>query len=735
LLEIREVSLPVARRSAFRRDPGLWRLKALLLGLLLARPVLAEPLPEVVVVASALREAPLATVPASITVLDPTTIQRASVQNFEELVPLIPNVNWSGDGSRARYFQIRGTGELEQYEGAPNPSVGFIVDDIDLSGLGGVATTFDVGRIEVLRGPQGTRYGANALAGLIYVETGQPTAEAGAEVVATSSSDNTWAVGGVARGTVPGLDEELTYRVAVQQYRADGFIHNAFLGRDDTSGQDELTARAKLRWKPSTDITVQLTAFHVNLDNGYDDFNLANNFTTYSDQPGEDSQRTDAAALRATFGVGALADLVSITGVASSDIVYSFDADWGNPGFWAPYVYNFTARQTRQRDTVNQELRLISRPGSTVLGADWLVGLYALNLREDVAQRDTANCDVDTCGEEFVDPLPVLSHYEATNLASYAELGWALDPATRLTAGLRWEVRDAKFRTGDHRLDPFDRMVGGDVTLTHTVVVRGVTEANLWARVARGYKAGGFNPSVFNPNLAGIPGVPERLQFRPEYLWNYEVGARATGADQHWWASASVFLQQRDDLQLKIPEQLRVGDPNTFLFFTQNAEQGRATGLELELGWRPLAPLEFGAAFGLLDTEITRFSARRELEGRPLAHAPRYTFAVNGTWRSGGGWFARLDYGGKGGYVIDYCQVDACNEPDAKTSAYQLLGLRAGREWGGWSVEAWCRNVLDKDYAVRGFYFGNEPPDFTPTLYTRLGDPRQAGLTLSRRFE
>ncbi len=112
--------------------------------------------------------------PASLTVLDPDAIAAGSVQHFEELAPLVPNLNWSGEGSRARYFQIRGTGELEQYDGAPNPSVGFIVDDIDLSGIGGAATSFDVDRIEVLRGPQGTRYGANALAGLIYVQHRRP---------------------------------------------------------------------------------------------------------------------------------------------------------------------------------------------------------------------------------------------------------------------------------------------------------------------------------------------------------------------------------------------------------------------------------------------------------------------------------------------------------------------------------------------------------------------------------
>ena len=707
-------------RSAFRRDRSWSRLKALLL--LLPAGLGAAPLPEVVVVASQLRQADLATVPASITLLDPEAVAAGDVQHFEELVPLVPNLNWSGEGSRARYFQVRGTGELEQYEGAPNPSVGFLVDDIDLSGIGGAATSFDVDRIEVLRGPQGTRYGANALAGLVYVQSADPNVVPGAEVTATAGDYGTWALGGVATGPVAGTGDSLTYRVAVQQYESDGFRENAWLGRDDTSNRDELTARAKLRWEGEV-ATVQLTAFHVDLDNGYDDFAVDGGYTTHSDQPGEDSQATDAAALKATLPLGDSADLVSITGVASSDIVYGFDADWGNEEFWSPFQYVFTQRFDRQRDTVNQDLRLVSRPGSRLLGADWLVGVYALDLDEDITQRDTANCPATTCGEEFIYDVSQGSRYDATSVAGYGELGWSLG-AARLTAGLRREIRDAKYRDSEgNDLDPVDRMTGGDITLSY----QAGPGATAWARLARGYKAGGFNPGVLR-----IDPEDPRLAFSPEALWNYEVGVRANTADGRWRVTASVFVQDRDDAQLKIPEQLQPGDPSTFLFVTQNAEEIQVHGVEVEAGWQALESLEFGAALGILETGIDRFSAREELEGRELAHAPGYTFALNATWRSPGGWFARADYTGKDGYAIDYCQVADCNDPE--TAAYQVLDLRAGREWGAWSVEAWCRNVLDEEYAVRGFYFGNEPPDFIPQLYTRLGDPRHAGVTVKYRL-
>ena len=88
---------------------------------------------------------------------------------------MIPNVNYSKGSSRARYFQIRGIGERGQFDEPLNSSVGLLIDGIELSGIGTVATLFDVKQIEVLRGPQGTLYGANALAGLINVVTNKPT--------------------------------------------------------------------------------------------------------------------------------------------------------------------------------------------------------------------------------------------------------------------------------------------------------------------------------------------------------------------------------------------------------------------------------------------------------------------------------------------------------------------------------------------------------------------------------
>ena len=182
---------------------------------------------EEVIVTATLREQSLVATPVSITVLNERTLRDAGRQHFEDVLAAVPNLNWAGGTSRPRFFQIRGIGEREQYEGAPNPSVGFLIDDIDFSGIGMPATLFDVGRIEVLRGPQGMRYGANALAGLIVMRGQDPGDELGFSTEASYGEYASESVGAVATGPIDVLKS--SWRVAVQRYRSDGYRRDVFL--------------------------------------------------------------------------------------------------------------------------------------------------------------------------------------------------------------------------------------------------------------------------------------------------------------------------------------------------------------------------------------------------------------------------------------------------------------------------------------------------------------------------
>ena len=147
-----------------------------LLPLLFSNLIFLQEIEEVIVKGE-YREKSIYEEDSSIFVIQSEKIKSQSIKHFQQLSYLIPNMNYAASDSRARYFQIRGIGERSGYQGTPNSSVGFLIDDIDYSGQGGIATLFDVEQVEVYKGPQGSRTGANALAGLIYIKTKDPTEE------------------------------------------------------------------------------------------------------------------------------------------------------------------------------------------------------------------------------------------------------------------------------------------------------------------------------------------------------------------------------------------------------------------------------------------------------------------------------------------------------------------------------------------------------------------------------
>jgi outer membrane receptor protein involved in Fe transport len=676
-----------------------------------AAPVPGNPpgeLEEIVVTAS-FRQATLAEMPVSITVLPEKVLREAGLQHFADVLGLVPNLNWSGGTSRPRYFLLRGVGELEQYQGAPNPSVGFLIDEIDFSGVGMPATLFDVDQVEVLRGPQGTRYGANALAGLIKVKTHDPDGSRDLRLELTAGDDAVQAAGLAAGGPLGAADDGAGWRLVAQHFQGDGFRRNTYLRRDDTNGRDESTLRGKLRLHPATDWQVDLAALYVDLDNGFDAFSPDNRLRTLSDRPGRDAQRSKGASVAVLGDLGAVT-LHSATGYANSDIVYSYDGDWGNDAYWGIYPpYDYFSRYGRQRRTMSEDLRLVSRSSADAGGYGWVAGVYALRLDEDNDQRD-----------DFADePLhaSLLSRYSATNLAAYGEGEWRMGKALTLSGGLRAETRSADYHDSDGaRFAPRDTLWGGQVS------IRGpLQQASSWyATVSRGYKAGGFNIGRYVPE--------QRRQFDPEYLWNVETGVRFASRQRELDAQLSLFYMWREQEQVATSFQLDPGDPLSYVFYTDNAARGRNYGLEGSVHWRPATALAFGATLGLLDSKYVDYRyGGRNLDGREQAHAPGYQYSLSAQWGREQGWMGRMDLTGCAAFYFDASH-------DQRSQPYRLVHLKAGYAGERWSLYAWGRNVFDESYAVRGFYFGLEPPDYANKLYVQRGDPRQAGITVEWRL-
>jgi iron complex outermembrane receptor protein len=683
-----------------------------------------DKLDEIVVTAT-LRSVSLEELPGSASVLTGATLRDAGQEHFEDVLPLVPNLNWAGDTSRPRYFQIRGIGELQQYQGAPNPSVGFLIDDIDFSGLGSAATLFDVDRIEVLRGPQGTLYGANALAGLIYVKSADPSDTFGGRAEFDAGDYNEHSYGAVLTGPVSALDS--AFRLAVQRYTSDGFYHNAYLGRSNTDNRDELTLRGKWRYEPNEDWHVDLTLLRAQIDNGYDAFAIDNSRTTESDHPSVDRQYSTGLAARSTYS-GWGPTFTTIATYADTKVNYGFDSDWGNPLLWAPYTYDYTEYQARYRSTRSLEMRL-GNPDTkgSAHGLSWLVGVYAFELRETLTDT-TAGVYIDPFdATQNLDSLSVISsQYRSRNGAVYGQLDGDLGDRARWSVGLRGERHTSRYDDTTTNLDaptttnnfgPADNLWGAQASIDYKIA----DGQHVYALIARGYKASGFNLS---------PGLPaSQLLFGPETDLNLEVGHKAQIDDGRLQINTSLFYMVRHHEQLLTSEQLDPNNPNTFIFFTGNAKSGFNYGLESTASWAASPNWVFGGSLGLLQTEYRGFVQNGvTLPDRALPHAAPWQAAINATWHDPRGPYARLDITGVGPFFYDL------PPNETRSSAYGLVNGKLGWETARWEAYVWGRNLLDKNYTVRGFYFGDEPPDFDNKLYVQLGEPRNWGVHFTIRF-
>lgn len=643
------------------------------------------------------RERSLVEVPLSISSMSEKFISEVAVQHFEELVNLVPNMNWSGDGHRARYFQIRGVGELEQYQGAPNPSIGFLIDDIDFSGIGSIATLFDIQTVEVLRGPQGSRYGASALGGLIYMRSTEPSVERNGRLQLTVGNDDAFSFAAAIGGALYGSDSA-SFRVSAQKHQSNGFRDNTFLNRDDTNGRDETSLRGKAHFEPTETVDIDVSLLYSNIDNGYDAFSLDNSNTVLSDKPGKDAQESVGAAIRLDWRAFSDLTATSVTSFADSRIDFSFDADWGNAESWAPVTYDYVSSNDRTRRTASQEFRLGSE--------QWLIGVYAFDLVDEILTVNLGDYYdplydwADTLDDRFG------SNYEASSVALFGQYDHDLMEATRLSAGFRIEHRSTDyFDTGGLTTAPSETMWGGEIGIS-----RDFSALTAYASLAKGYRAGGFN-------LGAVPAG--KRDFGSEEMWTIETGIKALLLDSRLHMNAAVFQYRRNEQQVRTSTQLIPGDPASFVFFTDNTGEGNALGVEVDARWFPADDWELYASLGLIDATLQ--------SGREQAHAPSFTFAAGLAYRNPNGFFARLDASAKDAFYFDVSH-------DQKSEPYQLLNARIGLEAEFWLVSLWGRNLFDQKYAVRGFYFGNEPPDFPDTLYTRSGDPRQMGITIEKRF-
>jgi len=667
--------------------------------------VCAQPVLEEIIVTADFRQAAVDDIPASIAVVDADVMARKNAQHLEDILLNTPNVNLASGASRARFIQIRGIGERGQFSEPLNASVGVMIDGVDFSGIGTAGMLYDMAQVEVLMGPQGTRYGSNALAGLINMQTKapQPETEYGVQLQAANAGER-----GVAGFLTGPATDDLFFRVSGQQLESDGLSNNLFLGRP-TNTREETTLRGKFRWLMTDTEKLDFTAAMIDLDNGYDAFSLDNIRDTLSDEPGFDRQDSKLASLNFTTSRFAPFALEVLGGFAVSDIAYGYDEDWVYTGFH-PFEYSSTDKYYRDRETISGEVRLVSSDVGALLGGrtSWVAGIYSLHQDVDLARDYTF--------------LPALftSRFIIDRLAVYADTTTVLTDNFSLDIGLRSERFSAEYQDSNGlAFSPNDDLFGGKISLNYALP----DSSLLYASASRGYKSGGFNTD-------GSLDADLR-EFNAETLWNYEAGFKGLLLDNRLQLQAALFWMDRDDVQIS-SSTVRVRDNGSaeFIDFIGNAAGGTNRGLEISAQWQSADHWSLYGNLGLLDADYEDFinSNGDNLDGRQQAHAPDYQYTLGMVYDFDANLSLDVNVQGRDAFYFS-------DSHDARSDSYALLNASLRYQRDAMTLTLWGRNLTDEDTFVRGFYFGNDPrDDYTARGYTQLGEPVRYGLTVNLDF-
>jgi len=655
-----------------------------------------------IIVNADLRETTVQEMPASVDVKTQADLQDQGATHFNDVLLKTPNVNFSGQSSRARHIQIRGMGEREDYTGALNASVGLSIDNVDFSGIGMAASLFDTKQVEVLRGPQNTSFGQSAVAGVINIQSNPPTPFKESMIETSIGQDNLKEFGLMTSGPINSKENSPQYRLSLFKHLSDGFRENTTLNRSDTNGRDELTGKAQLRLFPDAETIVDLSFMHANLDNGYDAWSRTNTFTTESNEPGQDYQRSNAGSIKVTSTSNPDFSLTSTTSLMNTKTIYSYDDDWRVAGIgWDEQFIN-----NGSKDLFSQDLRFKSTEKSKINGnIDWLAGAYFSKLSSTSDSEYWTNTN---------------NQYSIQKLATYGQLDIHTDNKTTVTIGGRVENSAGDFKNQDNeQYDPNETLWG--INLAYSYKYNDVNTA--YASFSKGYKASGFNADQAPPTA----GNSYPSTYGTETVYNYELGLKTTF--NNFTSNVSLFYMDRKNPQLDGS----LYDLTTYnwYYYTENLDEAQNYGLEADFNWKASSKVDVYGSVGLLQTNVKGTPARLGdtanstgmtiTTGREQAHAPNYQVTLGTKYRNANGFYASIDT-----TAIDSFYYDTIN--DQKTDTYILVNARLGYETEDYEIYLWGKNITDETYATRGYYFdlfdGNGLK-----AYEKLGDPRQIGAT------
>lgn len=694
---------------------------------------------EEVVVTATKRNESIQDVPISITAVNSAQMQRLGMTSLTDVSLRVPGLNYTAMGDlKFSPTSLRGVYGGAGSAGA-DPAVGTYVDEVFTSqGAGNTFDLFDIERVEVLRGPQGTLFGRNTIGGVINVVTRRPTESFTADAELTYGNYDYVRVGALVSGPL-GSDRLLGKISATYNDRA-GRAENLTLNRD-TNDQHNWSTRGQLLYRLDEDSELLLTGDYTDVDQStisYDTLRYNNAATlpnvidlfryprntsafdrkVYGDQPNVETLEMWGAALNFSTKVGG-ADMTAIASYRTHDYYNRADTERSPVAF----LYDGDPENV---DRYSGEVRFDWTTGAL----KWLAGVYlydqkSTNLSFIEVGRDLASLlgAPGLVGSKAGSDATMTSR----SYAGFAHLTWTVNDALLLMAGGRYTHEK---KTIDYsQSDPLG-LLGGDVALkadeswsqftpTLTAQFRWNERVMTYATASQGFKSGGYNDAL---------GDASNIAFDPEKLWNYEVGVKAELADRRFILNAAAYYMDWKDIQI------RVDNPTTPTYdpITLNAGAASSTGFEADIEALPLDNLRIGLGVSVVDAGYEEGVLPSGKPLRTIPYAPKYTGNFNVEYRIpfAGGDLVMLGEGVMRGEA--YLTQD--NQPDGKQQAHELYNARLGYEAsnGRWSVFLWGKNLTDKKVVQR--LFDLYDIDVVGQKFVELNDPRTYGLTFRSRF-
>lgn len=727
---------------------------------------------EEVVVTAQHRTQSIQDVPITVTAISAAELEAGNIFDIGSIAYNVPGMTLGEFAPGQALISLRGVGSADDGAGLDN-SVALFLDGIYMGRSAGTNfDMFDLERIEVLKGPQGTLFGRNAIGGAINVITAKPTQEKVGKAALTLGSEGIMRYQGLLSGS---LSENLAGKIVVNHREHDGYVRNTLLNKD-VQDEDYSSVRGQLLWTTENSEWL-LSADYMEDDRGdigrapivngnFDYIGAATSLG--AGRPGTTASPTDGFNAREAGGISLQGDinyangkLTSITGVRSTE------TDWEMPSVGAPLGGGFNLAAgvfgldviddiEEEIDTFSQEVRWTSELDGNF---NYVAGLYYFT--EDTDRQEQFRIDRNTVatGQVVVGNEWTRTQNETTSYAIYGQGSWDLTEQWRVTLGARYTKDDRDYIASATNCGLSDAQIlsAGFASTSNCVFggnrvgasLRIVAEAFIapasddwddfspmisaqyrpndnvmyFGTVSTGYKSGGFAGSQGIQSAATNP-------VDPESVTNFELGFKGDFLDNTLRLNGTVFMMDYEDLQV-----VRFGPvPNSVFgtFQTTNIGSADISGLEMDFAWYATDRLRISGNYSYLDTEandliLNGFAGPSDFSGLPLRQSPENSYSLTMNYNlptASGEYDFRLQFNHQDEQHFDFASIN-----DTISPSHDLIDARISWKSSDekYAVALWGQNIGDEEYVSHSYRIG-------PGTIGVWGAPATYGVTGTVNF-